>query len=86
MLCCGTRLFHAFLRLAAQRKVMVIRMKNLKIMLLGLGLMLFGVCAVLMSGLKGFPTYDNGFYQLLGVVCPFAGLALCLFGCARKDQ
>lgn len=61
-------------------------MKNIKIMLLGIALMLFGISAALLSGLQGTPTYHNGIYELLAVSCPIAGLMTCILGLARKDD
>ncbi len=61
-------------------------MKNLKLILLGLAALLFGVCAILLAGLQGTPTYHNGFWELTGVIFPLAGLLLCIFGYVRKDQ
>lgn len=61
-------------------------MKNIKIMLLGIALILSGISAALLSGLQGTPTYHNGIYELLAVLCPIAGLAVCIFGLARRDN
>ena len=61
-------------------------MKNLKLMLLGIALLLFGICAALLAGLNGIPTFRNGEYELMALICPFAGLALVVLGFARKDK
>lgn len=53
-------------------------------MLLGIALILFGISAVLLAGLQGTPTYGNWIYELLGVLCPLAGLALVVAGCFGK--
>ncbi len=59
-------------------------MKGQKWMLLGIALILFGISAVLLAGLQGTPTYVNWIYELLGVLCPLAGLALVVAGCFGK--
>ncbi len=61
-------------------------MKNLKLMLLGIALLLFGVCAALLAGLAGTPLFRNGEYELMAVLCPFAGLALAVWGFFWKDK
>lgn len=55
-------------------------------MLLGLALLLFGICAALLAGLAGTPLFRNGEYELLAVICPFVGLALAVLGFCRKDK
>lgn len=61
-------------------------MKGVKLMLLGIAVILFGLGAVLLSGLQGTPTYHNGIYELLGVFCPIAGGVLALLGFFRRDD
>ena len=61
-------------------------MKSLKFLLLGIALILFGISAVLLSGLQAVPTLHNGVYELLGVLCPIAGVALSVFGFFYRDK
>ena len=61
-------------------------MKSVKWMLLGVTVLLFGISANLLSGLQGTPTYHNGIYELLGVICPILGLGAALYGLFRKDE
>lgn len=61
-------------------------MKQVKWMLAGIAVILFGLCSILLAGLEGLPaTYHNGIYELLGVVCPFIGVALAAAGFWGKD-
>ncbi len=62
------------------------KMKNIKLMLLGIAVILFGMSAILISGLQGTPNFHNGIYELLGVVCPFAGVALVVIAFFMKDN
>lgn len=59
-------------------------MKSIKLILTGIAVLLFGVCSILLAGLD-LPTYHNGIYELLGVVCPVVGVALAVFGFLRGD-
>lgn len=61
-------------------------MKNPKLMLPGIALLLLGICAALLSGLNGVPTFRSGAYELMAVICPFAGLALAVLGFVRRDR
>ncbi len=61
-------------------------MKNVKLILLGIAVILFGVCSILLGGLTGMPTFHNGIYELLGVVCPVVGLVFVVWGFFRKDD
>ena len=61
-------------------------MKNLKLMLLGIALLLFGICSALLAGLAGAPLFRNGEYELMAVICPAVGLALAVLGFCRKDK
>ncbi len=54
-------------------------MKSVKLMLAGIAILLFGGCSILLSGLD-LPTWNNGIYQLLGVVCPIIGVVLAILG------
>jgi len=60
--------------------------KNLKWIFLGIAVILFGISSVLLSGLQGVPTYHNGIYELLGIICPIVGLAAVIWGFFRKDD
>lgn len=60
-------------------------MKNIKCLLLGIALLLFGICAVLLAGLD-LPTYHNGIYELLGVLCPIAGIGAAVLGFLSKEN
>lgn len=64
----------------------VVSVKGIKLMLLGITVTLFGVSANLLAGLTGTPTFQNGIYELLGVLCPVLGVILSILGFARKDQ
>jgi len=61
-------------------------MKNIKLILLGIAVILFGISAILLSGLQGTPSFHNGIYELLGVVCPIAGVILSVAGFFMKDH
>jgi len=61
-------------------------MKSVKLILLGIAITLFGVSAALLSGLQGTPTFGNGIYELLGVICPIAGVVLSIIGFVLKDD
>ena len=61
-------------------------MKNIRLLLLGIALLLFGISANLLAGLQGTPTFHNGIYELLGVFCPIAGGVLALLGFFRRDD
>ena len=39
------------------------RMKSIKITLMGIAIILFGISAALLSGLSGTPTFGNGIYE-----------------------
>lgn len=60
-------------------------MKSVKWILLGIAVILFGVCSILLGGLTGTPTFHNGIYELLGVICPVAGLVIAVWGFFRKE-
>lgn len=51
-------------------------MRTLKWILFGIAVILFGLCAILLSGLPDVPTFHNGILELLGVICPVTGLSL----------
>ncbi len=59
-------------------------MKSVKLMLAGIAVLLFGGCSILLAGLD-LPTWNNGIYQLLGVVCPIIGVVLAVFGFLGDD-
>lgn len=59
-------------------------MKSVKQILTGIAVLLFGVCSILSVGLD-LPTFHNGIYELLGVICPIVGVVLAVFGFLRKD-
>lgn len=61
-------------------------MKQIKWILAGIAVILFGVCAILLAGLSGTPTFHNDMYELLGVSCPFTGLAVVLYGLFCKSE
>lgn len=61
-------------------------MKPIKLLLLGIAIILFGISAALLSGSQGTPTFGNGIYELLGVICPIAGVVLSVVGFACKDK
>lgn len=61
-------------------------MKNQKLILLGIAIILFGLCSILLSGLEGMATYNNGIYELLGVICPIAGMILAILGFFMGDK
>lgn len=61
-------------------------MKNIRLLLLGIALLLFGISANLLAGLQGTPTFHNGIYELLGVICPVAGLGVALLGFFIGDR
>ena len=61
-------------------------MKGAKFLLLGIALILFGISAILLSGLQAAPTLHNGAYELLGVSCPIVGVALSVFGFSYRDK
>lgn len=61
-------------------------MKNIKLILLGIAVILFGLCSILLGGLSGTPTFHNGVYELLGVVCPVVGLVFVVWGFFRKED
>ena len=53
-------------------------------MLAGIAVLLFGGCSILLAGLD-LPTFHNGIYELLGVFCPIAGVAMAVFGFLGHD-
>ena len=53
---------------------------------MGIALILFGISAILLSGLQAAPTLHNGAYELLGVSCPIVGVALSVFGFFYRDK
>lgn len=55
-------------------------MKSLKLILLGVSVILFGISAILLSGLQGTPTFHNGIWELLGSICPILGIILAAAG------
>ena len=59
-------------------------MKSVILLLAGLAVLLFGGCSILLAGLD-LPTWNNGIYQLLGVVCPIIGVVLAAFGFWGND-
>ena len=59
-------------------------MKSVKLMLAGIAILLFGGCSILLSGLD-LPTWNNGIYQLLGLVCPIIGVVLAILGFFGDD-
>lgn len=61
-------------------------MKSTKLMLLGIVVLLVGICSFLLSGLEGMPTFDNGFFELLGVACTAVGIIVSLVGFFKKDN
>ncbi len=61
-------------------------MKNIKLLLFGIAVILFGICAVLLSGLQGTPTFHNGVFELAGIICPIAGVLLSAVGFFKKDK
>ncbi len=61
-------------------------MKNVKLMLLGIAIILLGICAILLSGLQGTPTFHNDIYELSAVICPIVGVILSAFGFFMKDS
>lgn len=61
-------------------------MKSIKLILVGISLLLFGICAILLSELDGVPTFQNGVFQLLGLICPFLGLPLSAWGTLKKQN
>ncbi len=61
-------------------------MKQIKIILIGIAMILFGICAILLSGLSGTPTFHNGIYELLGNISPLTGLAVSLYGLLYKPE
>lgn len=60
-------------------------MKGQRWMLLGIALILFGISAALLAGLQNTPTFGNGIYELLGVLCPIAGLGAALLGFFTRE-
>lgn len=60
-------------------------MKQIRFILFGIAVLLFGVCANLLAGLD-LPTLRNGIYELLGVICPFVGIAISGYGLFCKDE
>lgn len=61
-------------------------MKKTKLMLLGIAVLLLGICTILLSGLEGTPTFNNGICELLGVTCPIVGIILSIVGFFTKDN
>jgi len=61
-------------------------MRTLKWILFGIAVILFGLCAILLSGLPDVPTFHNGILELLGVICPVTGVAFAAYGFARKES
>lgn len=61
-------------------------MKSVKLILLGIAVTLFGISANLLAGLAGTPTYHNGIYELLGVLCPIAGMGAAVLGFLSKEN
>lgn len=59
-------------------------MKSIKLILTGIAVLLFGGCSILLAGLD-LPTFHNGIYELLGVVCPIAGAAMAAVGFLGHD-
>lgn len=61
-------------------------MKNTKLMLLGIVVVLFGICAILLSGLRVTLIFPTEIYELLGVVCPIVGVVLSVIGFFNEKQ
>lgn len=61
-------------------------MKNIKLLLFGISLLLFGIAAILLAGLQGLPTFQNGVYELLGIFSSIVGIAVSFLGFIRKDN
>lgn len=62
----------------------VFSVKSIKLILTGTAVLLFGGCSILLAGLD-LPTFHNGIYELLGVVCPIIGVVLAVFGFLGHD-
>lgn len=60
-------------------------MKGMKLNLLGIALILFGVSALLLAGLD-LPTYHHWIFETLGLVCPFFGLITAFWGALVKED
>ncbi len=58
-------------------------MKNLKLTLLGIAVILFGISVLLLSKL---PLPDSGIFEILGLFCPFLGLTLSIIGFVRRED
>ena len=59
---------------------------DMKKMLLGIAVILCGICAILLSGLEGVTSYKNGLYELFGVLFPIVGLVLSIWGFFVKEK
>lgn len=57
-------------------------MKSVKLILLGIAIILFGAACL---GLEALVFDDDGIFEILGVISPFVGLGVSVFGALKKD-
>lgn len=60
-------------------------MRTLKWTVFGIAMILFGLCAILLSGLPDVPTFHNGILELLGVICPVAVVVFAVYGFVHRE-
>lgn len=59
---------------------------DMKKMLLGIAVILCGICAILLSGLQGTPTFNNWLLELFGITFPIVGFVLTIWGFLVKEK
>ncbi len=61
-------------------------MGNKNLMLLCITVILFGICAIILSFSQSTPNFHNEIYKLLRVVCPTASVVLSAIGFLMKND
>lgn len=60
-------------------------MRDLKLLLLGIAVLLFGICAALLAGL-GIPGFSYGEYETMTTISLFVGLGLAVLGFVWREE
>jgi hypothetical protein len=62
------------------------KMKDTKLMLLGITIILFGTYELLLCGMEGTAMFQNRGCEITGDICNFLGLVLSLIGFFKTDK